>query len=86
MERMLAHAMPTAVMAISSWCFSVASGSVISPSAPTARQRKCISFGPVYFVPHSSTKEKKKHTALYAAKQKPDHAPAASISGEPGAA
>src|ERR1039457_481484 len=86
MERMLAHAMPMAVMEIRRWYLSEATATDASPSAPTARQRTCISLGPVYFVPHSSTNEKMKHTALYAAKQKPDQEPEASISTEPGAA
>src|SRR5580658_6862073 len=86
MERMLAHAIPTAVMEINNWYLSAANGVRASPAAPVARQRTCITLGPVYFVPHSSTNEKMKHTALYAAKQKPDQEPEASISTEPGAA
>lgn len=82
-DNMLDQATPMHVMENNNPNFPATNGMLSIPRAPMARQRVCMSFGPVNLVALISTNENRKHTALYIAKQNPAQAPDDSISTVP---
>src|ERR1700682_329839 len=82
MARMLAQAIPTPVIDRASSHLLWITATDINPAAPHSRHTECVSFLPSRRAIAGSTKENRKHTIEYTAKQLPPHSTPSVYSAE----
>ena len=81
-ERVLAQAIPTPTIEISSTYLSCTTPTESNPNPPHSRQKLCVTLRPNCRAKNGSTNENPKHTSEYIPKQIPAHSTPAVYSGD----